>query len=132
MGGRRFEDVVNSDSGSGSEVEYTDATRALDWQRIGRRALAKSRRVPAPSSMLGPLSIEVKKRPVKRARFEKNKEDLRRPQKLKGADIVRSDKETTKNVILAASAFHLKSILAISVIRENVRQKHLPPVIPDS
>ncbi|KAK0461991.1 Nse4 C-terminal-domain-containing protein, partial [Desarmillaria tabescens] len=99
MGGRRFEDVVNHDSDSGSEEEYPDTTRALDWQRIGRRALAKSRRVPAPSFMLGPLSIEVKKRSAKRARLEKNKEDQRRPQELQEADIVRSDNETTKNVI---------------------------------
>ncbi|KAK0190802.1 Nse4 C-terminal-domain-containing protein [Armillaria mellea] len=64
MGGRGFEDVVDRDSDF-SEEEDSDATRALDWQRIGRRALAKSRRVPAPSFMLGPLSIEVKKRSAK-------------------------------------------------------------------
>ena len=53
---------------------------------------------------LGPLSIEVKKRPAKRARLEKNKADQRRPQELKEADITRSDNETTKNVILVSIA----------------------------
>ncbi len=53
---------------------------------------------------LGPLSIEVKKHPAKRARLEKNKADQRRPQELKEADIKRSDNETTKNVILVSIA----------------------------
>ncbi|KAK0453786.1 Nse4 C-terminal-domain-containing protein [Armillaria borealis] len=103
MGSRRFEDVVDRDSDFSEEEENPDATRALDWQRIGRKALAKSRRVPAPSFMLGPLSIEVKKRPAKCARLEKNKADQRRPQELKEADIARSDNETTKNVILLSA-----------------------------
>ncbi|KAI0278475.1 Nse4 C-terminal-domain-containing protein [Russula aff. rugulosa BPL654] len=49
---------------------------------------------------LGPLAIEQKKRAVgKRARFEKNKEDERKPQELREEDIARSENETTKNVI---------------------------------
>ncbi len=51
MGGRRFEDVVDRDSDFSEEEDDPDATRTLDWQRIGRRALAKSRRVPAPTFM---------------------------------------------------------------------------------
>jgi hypothetical protein len=48
----------------------------------------------------GPLAVEQKKRAVgKRARFEKNEEDERRPQELREEDIARSENETTKNVI---------------------------------
>jgi hypothetical protein len=35
----------------------------------------------------------------KRAKFEKNKEDERRPQELREEDIARSENETTKHVI---------------------------------
>ena len=53
---------------------------------------------------LGPLAIEQKKRAVgKRARFEKNKEDERKPQELREEDIARSENETTKNVIDVSS-----------------------------
>lgn len=49
---------------------------------------------------LGPLAVEQKKRVVgKRARFEKNKADERRPQELREEDIARSENETTKHVI---------------------------------
>ncbi|KAH9992638.1 Nse4 C-terminal-domain-containing protein [Russula vinacea] len=72
----------------------------LNWERIGRKALAKSRRVPVMDFMLGPLAVEQKKRAVgKRAKFEKNKADERRPQELREEDIARSENETTKHVI---------------------------------
>ena len=49
---------------------------------------------------LGPLAVEQKKRAVgKRAKFEKNKADERRPQELREEDIARSENETTKHVI---------------------------------
>jgi hypothetical protein len=49
---------------------------------------------------LGPLAVEQKKRAVgKRSKFEKNKEDERRPQELREEDIARSENETTKHVI---------------------------------
>ncbi|KAJ7287409.1 Nse4 C-terminal-domain-containing protein [Mycena rebaudengoi] len=71
----------------------------LDWDRIGRKALSKSRRVPAMGFMLGPLSIEQKQRNfTKRAKFEKDKAEERKPQELKEEDIARSENETTKNV----------------------------------
>ena len=48
---------------------------------------------------LGPLSIEQKKRHIgKRARLEKNKEDMKKPQEIREEDITRSENETTKNV----------------------------------
>ncbi|KAI5123898.1 hypothetical protein M0805_005714 [Coniferiporia weirii] len=77
-----------------------DAERPLNWDLIGRKALAKSRRVPAMDFMLGPLSVEPKKRNVtKRTRFEKNNEVEKRPQELKENDIEKSENETTKNVL---------------------------------
>ena len=49
---------------------------------------------------LGPLAVEQKKRVLgKRAKFEKNKADERRPQELREEDIARSENETTKHVI---------------------------------
>ena len=94
----------------------------LDWDRIGRKAMAKSRRVPMMGFMsasspflspinlypirLGPLSIEQKKRNQgKRAKLEKNKEDERKPQELKEEDIARSQNETTKNVATVCRLF---------------------------
>ena len=54
---------------------------------------------------LGPLAVEQKKRVVgKRARFEKNEEDERKPQELREEDIARSENETTKNVIDVSSS----------------------------
>ncbi|KAJ7647211.1 Nse4 C-terminal-domain-containing protein [Roridomyces roridus] len=94
MGGTKSLDVDDSD---GEDAE--SSTGSLEWDRIGRKALAKSRRVPALGFMLGPLSIEQKKRTAtKRAKFEKDKADERKPQELKEEDIARSENETTKNV----------------------------------
>ncbi|KAF8200954.1 Nse4 C-terminal-domain-containing protein [Pholiota molesta] len=97
MGGKKnIEDTLPDDS-DGEEIPVN--VSALDWDRIGRKALAKSRRVPAMGFMLGPLSIEQKKRAIaKRSKLEKNKEDERKPQELKEEDIKRSENETTKNV----------------------------------
>ena len=102
--------------------DYGGHVVPLDWDRIGRKAMAKSRRVPMMSFMsdsspflflmswypirLGPLSIEQKKRiQGKRAKLEKNKEDERKPQELKEEDIARSQNETTKNVAIVCLLF---------------------------
>ncbi|KAI1788588.1 Nse4 C-terminal-domain-containing protein [Ganoderma leucocontextum] len=98
MGGRKLLSPVVVDEVGGDD-EYDEGGAPLDWERIGRRALAKSRRVPAMDFMLGPLSIEQKKRAqAKRAKLEKNKEDLKKPQEITEEDITRSENETTKNV----------------------------------
>ncbi|KAI0364647.1 hypothetical protein BV20DRAFT_974214 [Pilatotrama ljubarskyi] len=98
MGGRKPVMPAEGEDEDEEESEY-DAGAPLDWERIARRALAKSRRVPAMDFMLGPLSIEPKKRnAVKRARLEKNKEDMKKPQEITEDDITRSENETTKNV----------------------------------
>ncbi|GLB37537.1 putative binding domain of Nse4/EID3 to Nse3-MAGE [Lyophyllum shimeji] len=95
-GGKSFEDRAEDNYDAG---DVDDTAVSLEWAKIGRKALAKSRRVPVMGFMLGPLSIEQKKRAAsKRATIEKNKEELRKPQELKEADISRSQNETTKNV----------------------------------
>ncbi|KAJ3993335.1 Nse4 C-terminal-domain-containing protein [Lentinula boryana] len=63
----------------------------LDWDQIGRRALAKSRRVPVVGFIKNELQSNVPK-------FEKNKADERKPQEIREEDIERSVNETTKNV----------------------------------
>ncbi|KAJ7780540.1 Nse4 C-terminal-domain-containing protein [Mycena maculata] len=95
MGGAK----LDVDDGSDEEDAETNG-QPLQWDRIGRMALAKSRRVPAMGFMLGPLSIEPKKTRTasKRVKFEKDKAEERKPQELKEEDIARSENETTKNV----------------------------------
>ncbi|KAL1741860.1 Nse4 C-terminal-domain-containing protein [Schizophyllum fasciatum] len=94
MGGRR---TIGDD---GEVDDGLDADDYLDWDLIGRKALAKSRRVPAMTFMLGPLSIEAKKRgPIKRAKLERNESDRKKPQEIREEDIQRAENETTKNVI---------------------------------
>ncbi|KZO90727.1 hypothetical protein CALVIDRAFT_490028 [Calocera viscosa TUFC12733] len=71
----------------------------LDWDIAGWRAVKHTRRVIGMDFMLGPLSVEQKKRVVtKRARIERNKEDETRPVELTEADIERAENETSKNV----------------------------------
>ncbi|KAJ7594406.1 Nse4 C-terminal-domain-containing protein [Mycena floridula] len=95
MGGARMEEQLEDDDAANN----TDDEEQLDWTRIGRKAVAKSCRVPVTGFMLGPLSIEQKKRTVtKRAKLEKNKDEMRKPQELKEEDIARSENETSKNV----------------------------------
>ncbi|TDL26111.1 hypothetical protein BD410DRAFT_764462 [Rickenella mellea] len=99
MGGRKHADERPENAGSDDEID-DDGDAPLEWEKIGRKALAKSRRVPAMDFMLGPLSIEQKKRAsVKRAKLEKDKGEERKPQELKEDDIQRSENETTKNVV---------------------------------
>ncbi|KZV63817.1 hypothetical protein PENSPDRAFT_757693 [Peniophora sp. CONT] len=87
--------------GGGGAVEDTQDAAPLDWEKIGRKGMAKSRRAPAMDFMLGPLQVEQKKRVMKqRARLEKNKADEVKPQEIKEDDIQRSENETTKNVIM--------------------------------
>lgn len=48
MGGRKqLEDRLPNES----DIEEDDGDSPLDWERIGRKALAKSRRVPAMDFM---------------------------------------------------------------------------------
>ncbi|KAH9978578.1 Nse4 C-terminal-domain-containing protein [Lactifluus volemus] len=107
MGGRRGGAGPKDHPNRGEDDDYgeeddddDDDDQPLDWEKIGRKALAKSRRVPLMDFMFGPLAVEQKKRVVgKRARLEKNQADERRPQELREEDIARSENETTKHVI---------------------------------
>ncbi|KZP34336.1 hypothetical protein FIBSPDRAFT_771880 [Athelia psychrophila] len=97
MGGVKIMDQRHADDSEPEEVNDGDAP--LDWEKIGRKALAKSRRVPTTDFMLGPLSIQqATRKQTKRARLEKNKEDETKPQEIRENDITRSENETTKNV----------------------------------
>ncbi|KAH9916528.1 binding domain of Nse4/EID3 to Nse3-MAGE-domain-containing protein [Fomitopsis serialis] len=95
--GRNQGVAVPEDLDSDEEQDYNG--ELLDYARIGRRALAKSRRIPVMDFMLGPLSIEQKKRAVtKRATLQKDEREKRKPQEITEGDITRSENETTKNV----------------------------------
>ncbi|EEB95416.1 hypothetical protein MPER_05619, partial [Moniliophthora perniciosa FA553] len=97
MGGRKMDQRNPNFSDDDDEDDSP-----LEWEKIGRKAVAKSRRVPVVGFMLGPLSIEQKKRAaVKRAKLEKNKADEKKPQEIKEEDISRSGNETTKNVAIS-------------------------------
>ncbi|KIY50141.1 hypothetical protein FISHEDRAFT_39848 [Fistulina hepatica ATCC 64428] len=116
MGGRQ-----PSDNDENDEYEIEDGTAALDWDKIGRKALAKSRRVPTMTFMLGPLSIEQKQRTqVKRAKFEKNEEDRQKPQEIREEDIQRSANETSHNVALAGI---LENVEKVNLFRFIVNPK---------
>ncbi|CAL1702397.1 unnamed protein product [Somion occarium] len=100
MGGRKTVDLADNDGDSYNDDAEDDGA-PLDWEKVGRKVLAKSHRVPVMDFMLGPLSIEQKKRnTVKRAKLEKNKADEKKPQEITEDDITRSENETTKNVIV--------------------------------
>lgn len=45
MGGRKPLDLADDDDGD-DELDDGDGDAPLDWEKIGRKALAKSRRVP--------------------------------------------------------------------------------------
>lgn len=49
MGGRKS--LVEDQSANGSDAEEGDGEVTMDWEKIGRKALAKSRRVPVMGFM---------------------------------------------------------------------------------
>ncbi|XP_006461191.1 hypothetical protein AGABI2DRAFT_192724 [Agaricus bisporus var. bisporus H97] len=101
-GGLKPENIPEEDDEI--DPDYNTESSKLDWDRIGRLALAKSRRAPALSFMLGPLSIEQKVRNVtKRARQEKDNGPVAKPENVNQGDIQEVTNETTKNVSLLMS-----------------------------
>ncbi|KAJ7054594.1 Nse4 C-terminal-domain-containing protein [Mycena amicta] len=81
------------------DSEDVEDEQPLDWDRIGRLALAKSRRVPVMRTMFGPLSIEPKQRAKRKPRAKPDKAIAEtQTQELCEADIARSQNETTTNV----------------------------------
>ncbi|KAG8926281.1 nuclear protein [Tulasnella sp. 417] len=60
----------------------------LDWEKLGRLALRRTRRAPGLDFMLGPLNIEQKKKKVgKRAKLDKETGPAVRPDEVTEADI---------------------------------------------
>ncbi|KAG6829849.1 hypothetical protein H0H92_003292 [Tricholoma furcatifolium] len=95
---RRLGDFVEE---STEEESAEELETPLNWAKIGRQAVAKTRRVPVMGYMLGPLSLEQKQRAApKRRRLEKRAENLRRPQEVGEDDIIRSKNETTRRYLL--------------------------------
>ncbi|ORX58109.1 hypothetical protein DM01DRAFT_1333773 [Hesseltinella vesiculosa] len=80
---------------SGSSPEVV----AENWVKLGKRATKYGRTVRSIDFMLGPLSVEKKKRKItKQVRLTKNKEDLVQPQQLEQNDIQKQTNETTLQV----------------------------------
>ncbi|KAG5519091.1 hypothetical protein PMAC_002178 [Pneumocystis sp. 'macacae'] len=79
---------------------HTSSSSELNWMRIGKLALLCSKRPPTISFMLGPLSVERKERRiVRQERFQKNKEDLVKPDEVKGEETLPQNNTTPKNVM---------------------------------
>ncbi|KTW28726.1 Smc5-Smc6 complex subunit NSE4 [Pneumocystis jirovecii RU7] len=79
---------------------HTDGNSELNWIRIGQLALLCSKRPPTMSFMLGSLSVERKERRIiRQERFQKNNDDLVKPDEIKGKEMLPQDNTTPKNVI---------------------------------
>lgn len=74
------------------------STRA-DWARLGRLAGSASGRVPVPSFMLGPLSVEKKERKIIRHAQDRQRGEQRRPEELQQSDVSHGENDTTKSVM---------------------------------
>ncbi|KAJ3902044.1 Nse4 C-terminal-domain-containing protein [Lentinula edodes] len=97
MDGRRLElESVEHISDNEDDPEMVEP---LKWERIGKLALRKTRRIPAVGFMSGPISLEKPRTRTKSARFKKNKADERKPQAVTAEDLQRSTNETMRNVI---------------------------------
>ena len=80
-----------------------------------RSACQNDARRLTSTDRLGPLSIEQKKRnAAKRAKLEKNKEDMKKPQEITEDDITRSENETTKNVATVRACVRYACAMSIS------------------
>lgn len=121
MDGRRVElESVEHISDNEDDPEMVEP---LKWERIGKLALKKTRRIPAVGFMLvlcsrfaklvqlcsscrsGPISLEKPRTRTQSARFKKNKADERKPQAVTAEDLQRSTNETTRNVITVGYFF---------------------------
>ncbi|PPR02233.1 hypothetical protein CVT24_011461 [Panaeolus cyanescens] len=101
MGASRLEEELPQDSHSEAFGARRGEDSPLNWERVGRKALGRSRRVPMSGFMFGPLAIEQKKRgPMKRLTVQKDKDSQKRSEELTEEDITRSQNETTKNVAM--------------------------------
>ncbi|KAK9719422.1 hypothetical protein K7432_004802 [Basidiobolus ranarum] len=86
-------------------IEDEEGRSILNWDTLGDIATNYTARAPSMDFILGPLATEQKTRQIskQRARLEKDKAFLTKPQELKEGDIEKQENETTKNVQAIAS-----------------------------
>ncbi|KAJ3981299.1 Nse4 C-terminal-domain-containing protein [Lentinula detonsa] len=101
MGGRKLE--PESVEEISDEEDDPQLVEPLQWERIGKFAMRKSKRVTVAGFMFGPLLLQdSRKRKRKRkqsTRSNINKADERRPQEITEEELQRSTNETMRNVL---------------------------------
>ncbi|QRV79450.1 non-structural maintenance of chromosome element 4 [Ceratobasidium sp. AG-Ba] len=102
LGGRRAADYQQRGGGgdlSGNEEEEEhEQGQWLNWSRLTHKTMKSSRAAPAMDFMLGPLSVEPKKRQAtQRAKLDKTQK-VEQPEELAAADLKRSENETSENI----------------------------------
>ncbi|CUA75415.1 Non-structural maintenance of chromosome element 4 [Rhizoctonia solani] len=96
LGGRRADVQPEQD-----DEEDLDGPQWLAWSKLTPKVMARSRAAPAMDFMLGPLSVEQKKRQAtQRAKLDKNKKEEVKPEELAAEDLKRSENETSENIKL--------------------------------
>ncbi|CAE6461321.1 unnamed protein product [Rhizoctonia solani] len=99
LGGRRADVQPEQD-----DEEDLDGPQWLAWGKLTSKVMARSRAAPAMDFMLGPLSVEQKKRQAtQRAKLDKNKKEEVKPEEasmLAAEDLKRSENETSENIKL--------------------------------
>ncbi|KAG9127955.1 nuclear protein [Ceratobasidium sp. 392] len=100
LGGRRADKQQKQADGSDEEDEQDDG-QWLSWSKLTSKVMAPSRAAPAMDFMLGPLSVEPKKRQAtQRAKLDKAGKQEAHPEELVAADLKRSENETSENIKL--------------------------------
>ncbi|KAJ3999259.1 Nse4 C-terminal-domain-containing protein [Lentinula boryana] len=99
MGGRKVE--PESVEEISNEEDEPQLVKPLQWERIGKLAMRKSKRVTVVGFMLGPFLLQdSRKRKRKQStRLKINKADERRPQEITEEALQRSTNETMRNVL---------------------------------
>ncbi|KAF8739634.1 Binding domain of Nse4/EID3 Nse3-MAGE, partial [Rhizoctonia solani] len=96
LGGRRADVQPEQD-----DDEDLDGPQWLAWSKLTPKIMARSKAAPAMDFMLGPLSVEQKKRQAtQRAKLDKNKKEEVKPEELAAEDLKRSENETSENIKL--------------------------------
>jgi hypothetical protein len=79
LGGRRADVQPEQD-----DDEDLDGPQWLAWGKLTPKVMARSRAAPAMDFMLGPLSVEQKKRQAtQRAKFDRNKKEEVKPEEVR-------------------------------------------------
>ncbi|KAF8608894.1 hypothetical protein BDV93DRAFT_433769 [Ceratobasidium sp. AG-I] len=97
LGGRRAD---AQQEGSDSDDD-AGQNQWLSWGKLMPKVMAHSRAAPAMDFMLGPLSVEQKKRQLtQRAKLDKSSKEEVQPEELAAEDLKRSENETSENIRL--------------------------------